>query len=324
MATSFAKVQAERISHLYHRLRNAWPIWFYVLNARPRRLWRQERVQLDAVQQTIAETLARDGIAIIPLKDIMKSDAFFAGMRAYVEKRLADPAVIAEGARRKTLLAERSQEGKKSGGKYLKDFWVSLFPADEQGKVLYEKDNPFLKFLMTRRVLDVAATYFGFLPKLNSFMLQQTLLVPPGAPAYLSQRWHRDPEDKKMLKVFIYMTDVNNIGAGPFTYVKGSQLGGRWRHVFPQRPPAGSYPPEGEVEKIVPKSDIQVCLAPAGTVIFCDTSGLHRGGYSTTTQRVLLLPAFSSRASKNPINFHRPDQSVIAGMNPVAQYALLP
>jgi len=183
MATSFAKVQAERISHLYHRLRNAWPIWFYVLNARPRRLWRQERVQLDAVQQTIAETLARDGIAIIPLKDIMKSDAFFAGMRAYVEKRLADPAVIAEGARRKTLLAERSQEGKKSGGKYLKDFWVSLFPADEQGKVLYEKDNPFLKFLMTRRVLDVAATYFGFLPKLNSFMLQQTLLVPPGAPA---------------------------------------------------------------------------------------------------------------------------------------------
>ena len=320
---SFFKIQYERFFHLYHRLRNVWPIWFYVYNAEPRRLWKKMGARPDAAQKRVAETLARDGIAILPLQELMGDASFFEAMRSYVAQRIRDPLVIQETARRKELLANRTTEGKRAG-KYLKDFWVPLFPTGQNNKIPYDAANPFFQFVLHPRILQIAGLYFGFLPKLNSFTLQSTLLVPPGTPEYLSQRWHRDSEDKKMLKVFVYMTNVQERGAGPFMYVRGSQHGGRWRHLFPQRPPAGSYPPPGAVERAVPEEDIALCLAPQGTVIFCDTSGLHRGGYSTTMERTMFLPAFCSRASVNSINFERPLASALAEYSEAARFALTP
>jgi ectoine hydroxylase-related dioxygenase (phytanoyl-CoA dioxygenase family) len=129
-----------------------------------------------------------------------------------------------------------------------------------------------------------------------------TIVVPIDSEAYLSQRWHRDPEDKKLVKVFMYINDVDE-GTGPFTYVVGSQYGGKWRYLFPQRPPAGSYPIQGGVEKIVKQSDIKVCVAPAGTIIFCDTSGLHKGGFSTEKSRLMSMSCFVSSASRYPKNY---------------------
>ncbi|MFY9462678.1 MAG: hypothetical protein WAP52_00645 [Candidatus Sungiibacteriota bacterium] len=321
--TSFFKIQYERFFHLCHRLRNVWPIWFYVYNAEPRRLWKKLAVRPDAVQTRMVSALARDGIAAIPMQELMGDLSFFEAMCAYVAERVRDPLVIRETARRKELLENRTTEGKRAG-KYLKDFWVPLFPADQNNKIPYDAANPFFQFVMHPRILQIAALYFDFIPKLNSFTLQSTLLVPPGTPEYLSQRWHRDSEDKKMLKVFVYLTDVNERGAGPFMYVRGSQHGGRWRHLFPQRPPAGSYPPSGAVERAVPEKDIALCLAPRGTVIFCDTSGLHRGGYSTTMERTMFLPAFCSRASVSPINFERPPASALAGYGDLARFTLAP
>ena len=320
---SFFKTQSERLFHLYHRLRNVWPIWFYVYNAEPRRLWKKLAERPDAVQERVAASLARDGIAVIPMQVLMGDLSFFDAMRAYVSRRTSDPAVIRETSRRKELLANRTSEGKRAG-KYLKDFWVPLFPTDQDGKIPYDAANPFFQFVLHPRILQIAGLYFGFFPKLNSFTLQSTLLVPPGTPEYLSQRWHRDSEDKKMLKVFVYLTDVHERGAGPFMYVRGSQHGGRWRHLVPQRPPAGSYPPPGAVERAVPEEDIALCLASRGTVIFCDTSGLHRGGYSTTVERTMFLPAFCSRAAVSPINFERPNASALAGYDDAARFALTP
>ena len=320
---SFFKIQYERFFHLYHRLRNVWPIWFYLSNAESRILWKKAGVRPDAMQERVARLLARDGIVVIPMKELMGDESFFEAMRVYVAQRIRDPLVIRERARREELLANRTIEGKRAG-KYLKDFWVPLFPIGQDGKIPYDAANPFFQFIMHPRILEIAALYFDFLPKLNSFTLQNTLLVPPGTPEYLSQRWHRDSEDKKMLKVFVYLTDVQERGAGPFMYVRGSQHNGRWHHLFPQRPPAGSYPPAGAVEHAVPEEDIQINLAPAGTVIFCDTAGLHRGGYSTTMERTMFLPAFCSRASVNPIHFERPDTAALASYGDMGRFALTP
>ena len=37
----------------------------------------------------------------------------------------------------------------------------------------------------------------------------------------------------------------------------------------------------------VPKNDIRVCTGRAGTVVFCDTTTLHRGGYATKSERTM-------------------------------------
>ena len=46
-----------------------------------------------------------------------------------------------------------------------------------------------------------------------------------------SQRWHRDPDDDHIVKMFIYLSDVAE-EAGPFEYVRDSAAGGRYGDLF--------------------------------------------------------------------------------------------
>jgi hypothetical protein len=123
--------------------------------------------------------------------------------------------------------------------------------------------------------------------------------------------------------VFLYLSDVNDVGAGPFTYLRGSQQGGPYRKHYPQKFPQGSYPPAGAVEKLADPKDILTCLGRAGTIIFADTSGLHKGGFSTTTARLMYTAGFSSFASHCPRMYAFPqDLSRVKELSPSAQYAL--
>jgi hypothetical protein len=40
-----------------------------------------------------------------------------------------------------------------------------------------------------------------------------------------------------------------------------------------------------------------VFSAPRGTIVFCNTAGFHRGGFSTTLPRILATVSYSSPAS---------------------------
>ena len=42
---------------------------------------------------------------------------------------------------------------------------------------------------------------------------------------------------------------------------------------------------------------MQTFTGPEGTLIFCNTAGFHRGGFSTTKPRVLATATYSSPAS---------------------------
>jgi hypothetical protein len=110
-----------------------------------------------------------------------------------------------------------------------------------------------------------------------------------------SQNWHRDGEDRQVLKIFIYLNDVDE-ETGPFMYVKESIKGLKYGKLFPQRPPEGSYPNES-VDKAVSPEDIKLCLGKAGTVIFCDTTGLHRGGYAFSKERTMFTASYQASSS---------------------------
>jgi hypothetical protein len=47
----------------------------------------------------------------------------------------------------------------------------------------------------------------------------------------------------------------------------------------------------------VPSEAVQTFTGPAGTLLFCNTAGFHRGGFSTTKPRVLATATYSSPAS---------------------------
>ena len=145
-------------------------------------------------------------------------------------------------------------------------------------------------------MLDIANTYLGLWSKLEYVDLWYSVPQPADADRKASQRWHRDFNDKHLLKAFLYLVDVDE-GTGPFEYVPGSAPGGRYADAWPWRPLGENYPPDGELEKRIPEDGIRTFTAPKGTMVFCNTSGFHRGGFATERPRVLATVTYSSPAS---------------------------
>jgi hypothetical protein len=139
-------------------------------------------------------------------------------------------------------------------------------------------------------------TYLGLWSKLIYFDMWHTLPLNTNT-RILSQRWHRDPEDRRKIRTYLYFNHVD-VGAGAMEYMAGSQAGGPYEAVFPWEDPLSMpYPPEGEVERQIPASQHMILQGPPGTLVFCDTAGIHRGGTSTTGPRILATSAFVTPAS---------------------------
>ena len=306
----------------YHKVRNSWPIWYYLLNREPRSVLAAQNPDMsDMVVASIIKDLRRDGIAVTSLKELFPSISLDE-LKRFLDVSLAHPRIREEITKHQQMIDERVDGGdeRKGGGKYLKDFIVEPW-GSTGNNTLSDFENPFIRMSLDERVLGIVARYMGMAPKFRGYSVRMTLPVPAGSREYFSQRWHRDPEDMRMLKMFIYVTDVANVSEGPFMYVKGSQLMGQFDHLFPQRPPAATYPDKAEVEKAVPAQAIKICTAPAGAIIFADTAGLHKGGYTTTKARLMYTGTYFSKAS---LARTRLDCSQDAGkkLSSLARYAL--
>ena len=151
-------------------------------------------------------------------------------------------------------------------------------------------------------MLDVANTYLGLWSKLEYVDMWYSVPQPSDADRKASQRWHRDFNDQHLLKAFLYLVDVDE-GTGPFEYVPGSAPGGRYADAWPWRPLGENYPPDGELEQRIPEEGIRTFTAPKGTMVFCNTSGFHRGGFATeqsarARDRDVLLPCLARVAHR--------------------------
>lgn len=299
----FATAYHLGVVHPYCMVRACFPVWYGVANKEGRRLFEKNKPKLNFAQERVVADLDRDGIAMSSLRELFPEDSPLAELQEAARRYGRDATV-------------------KSGKQFLQFFW-DLKPA-------LDPDNSFIRISLNAHILNAVNSYLGMWAKFYFFSLNRTIPIAPGAKPQQSQRWHRDPEDKKLCKIFLYLNDVDET-AGPFMYVKGSHYGGRWRHLFRQRPPHGSRAPHGEVERRVPAGDICVATGRAGTVIFCDTSGLHKGGYATAKERIMYTGVFASESSykytANPAVI-RPEGSAEkiahADVSPAARYALAP
>ena len=52
---------------------------------------------------------------------------------------------------------------------------------------------------------------------------------------------------------------------------------------------------------VIPPEAIKTFTGKAGTMIFCDTSGLHQGGYATGKERIMSTFGYYSHASLWPV-----------------------
>ena len=164
----------------------------------------------------------------------------------------------------------------------LKPFLIEYWPS--RGEL--DLDNPFVKLALSPVVLDIVSRYLGCWPRLYDLRLWESKPMTPGHKRIYSQSWHRDPEDKKLLNMFVYLSDVDE-ESGPFHYVPGSHIEGPYCKTFPQvLPPRAAYYGDEAVEKVF-KDNILKCTGKAGTIIFADTAGLHRGSSDNIKPRIM-------------------------------------
>ena len=122
--------------------------------------------------------------------------------------------------------------------------------------------DPFHQLVVDERILNVINSYLGMFANFYILMLNITIPIRQDAKAILSQRWHRDHEDKKLCKMFLYLNDVDE-EAGPFTYIPHSSYGKTWGGLFKQQFPKGAYPKDGLVEQAIPPKSIKKIISAA-------------------------------------------------------------
>lgn len=281
----------------------------YILNNEGRALYKKQEEELSVQEKEIAQALKEKGIYITHISKLFPP-GIFEELKAFVEKRWNDADIEEWKSKRDTMIVGDKMKSKEY-------FLVNLWGGPEE----IDLKHPFIRFSLYDSMLRVVAGYMGVYPKFRYWSLQATMPMSEGMRAYASQQWHRDPDDQKLVKVFLYLNDIDET-AGPFTYLKYSQQGGKWRNIFPQHPPRGTEKMPRDADARIPKEDVAVCTGKAGTLVFADTSGLHKGGYASSSVRFMYTSAYLSNASPWPIRYTYPPQFNSDGLSKRARYVL--
>jgi hypothetical protein len=238
--------------------------------------------QLDNVQRDVLERLRTEGYATLPFTELVPDPGVWQELEADGARFAAETEA---GLTREREGAEA--ELRRRAGK---EFLVRKYSWD----VELGLDDPWLRLGTNPRLLDLANAYLGMWSKLEYVDVWYT--APAGGDERrASQRWHRDFNDRHLLKAFLYLVDVDE-ETGPFEYVPRSAPGGELDRLWPWRPLGENYPPEDQFAESVNGRSVTF-TAPKGTIIFCNTSGFHRGGFARRKPRVLATLTWDSPAS---------------------------
>ena len=138
--------------------------------------------------------------------------------------------------------------------------------------------------------IRIATEYFGCLPTISTVGIRWSF--PGNKKQVTTQGFHRDTDDWRCLKYFIYLSDVD-AGSGPHLYVRRSQ-----------RTPAPMFNrpiPNEFVEKTFGADGITSVLGSCGTAFIGDMHGIHAGPIPAKTPRLMLevgytiLPVYALR-----------------------------
>jgi hypothetical protein len=275
---------AKTLRRLVRGGRRFEPTWRYVFNLHPTLSYHLSRSALQGDAARVLADLNRHGVAMTSVPALLGTDSCYGELCSRVEGLQTSMETEIEEA-------QAGADNPSTIGK--KKFILEYLGRNPK----FDPAGVYARFALEKNVLGVANAYLGMLSRLRYYNVWHTF--PTQTEARESQLWHRDREDFLIVKVFLYLSDVDE-GAGPFTYARGTHPKGNPRKE-------AAYSLEGNVKRstdaqmaaVVPAERWFHGVGPKGTIIFADTRGYHRGGLARERARVMYTAMFTSPASES-------------------------
>jgi hypothetical protein len=146
---------------------------------------------------------------------------------------------------------------------------------------------------MEERLLNIVENYLGLPVAYHGLYIRRDLA---NGVQRKTRLWHIDKEDRRMVKIIIYLEDVNPDN-GPFQYISKSVTPTILRAL---KQNCGRIK-DKDMERVVPPSQWKSCVGSAGTVIMIDSASIfHRGKVPVVSDRLSIFFDYTSRKPKHP------------------------
>jgi hypothetical protein len=247
----------------------------YVFNARPLIRHRRRPPVLSPEAVAVVTGLKQSGVMLTTASALLGDTKLFDAIVAQTEELRARPAAVDAA----------------------KPFLTELLGTNPE----LAPDDPLLRLALHPQIRGIAETYAGMSLRVQDVNIWVNR--PVGDEPIQSQRWHRDlPEDCDIVKCFVYLADVPD-GAGPLQYVRGTNTPeGRKIELPTEFDGIGHRLNDEDVTATFGEDAIVTGRGPAGTLVFADTRGIHRGGLARDTERLVGQITYGSQASTRPRN----------------------
>jgi hypothetical protein len=187
------------------------------------------------------------------------------------------------------------------GGRHWEDFGKpflqNILPRDA-----FERCPSILDFATSSEVMATVSEYFGYVPHLSGALPRGVRLMEssvrfdprPQGPWRSSQLWHLDYHSSPTVYVIVLLRDVD-LRNGPLHYLPRS-VSQRAAGALDYGARRAPYRVEDEqMDRVVDRGEIRRLCAPAGTVLFIDSSGcFHFGSRNPMEDRYQLQYAYVS------------------------------
>lgn len=131
-------------------------------------------------------------------------------------------------------------------------------------------------------ILDLVQDYLGCKPTISNINMWWSIAGKDKAED--AQLFHRDVDDIKFCKLFVYLTDVG-IMDGPHTYVQSSSNSNKLTKIRRYE--------DSEIINAFGKESIMKFSRPKGSCFLVDTYGFHKGLLPINNDRLLLQIQYS-------------------------------
>ena len=264
--------------------------WRYVRNTRATLGYRRHGPFVEGHAADVLRDWNENGIAKTTIDQLSPGES-------HLFDRLVDKVSEIESERQSEIDSARQKVGE---GAY-KSFILNVL-GDRPVLTL---DDPAVALMLSPSILGIVNGYMGMVTQLRFLNVWHTLVSK--GEARESQLWHRDPEDRLIAKVFIYLSVVDE-GAGPLTYAPNTHPKGTIRKDAPiiDDPTKGRRRSSDEqIATVVDPAQWVTATGRKGTIVFADTRGYHRGGLARTRERLMLTAMFTSPSAKTKEYFDR-------------------